>query len=103
MIYVLLILICFLFNSISALLYAKLILWKMEQDLETWISYKTGDDIFRCPESRQEYQYYAKQLKNKDNPERVLTDIRKDLRSSKLLKPIYFNILFLLLKGKKFK
>ena len=89
--------------ALIALLYAKLILWKMHQDLETWISYGTGMDIFKCKDQRKEYQYYCLIDKNKDDPARVLIDIRQDLRSPKLLKPIYLHILWLLLKGKKFK
>lgn len=86
--------------AIIALLYTKLILWKMHQDLEEWISYGTGDDIFRCRDQRKEYQYYAEQRKY-DTPAKVLIAIREDLRSSKV-SPIYLHILWLLIKGKKF-
>ena len=84
-----------------ALLYSKLILWKMHQDLETWISFGTGNDIFMCTDQRKEYQYYVNKKVN-DTASKVLVNIRNDLRTNTLLKPIYFQILFLLAKGKKF-
>lgn len=84
-----------------ALLNAKLILWKMEHDLETWIEYGTGQDIFRCKAQRLEFKHYTDKEENRDNPKKVLIEIRKDLKEGLML-PVYFKILWLLIKGKRF-
>lgn len=88
-----------------AVLRARLILWKMEQDLEDWISYGTGMDIVRSKDQRREYQHYV-QLCEKDDlkklniPASVIKLIRVDLRT-KGLKSIYFKLLYLKLRGAK--
>lgn len=88
-----------------AILKARLILWKMEQDLEDWISYGTGMDIVRSREQRREYQHYVDicekdELKRLNIPASVIKLIRVDLRT-KGLKSIYFKLLYLKLRGAK--
>lgn len=90
---------------IIAIQQAKLSLWKMEQDLEDWISFGTGDDIVRCKDQRKEYQYYVKICQNDDLkklniPANVVKLIRADLRS-KDFKLVYFYLLWLKLRGVK--
>lgn len=92
--------------GIALILYAKLILWKMHQDLEEWISYGNGMDIYDCPDQRKEYAHYVARVPKKTAEgqypaKQCLLLLRADLHSSKL-KPIYFQILWLLIKGKKF-
>lgn len=91
---------------IIVLQWGKLMLWKMEQDLELWISYGTGDDIVRAKEQRKEYQGYVLEAKN-DNlmalniPLGVIKLIRKDLHSKSLFKGVYLRLLWLKIKGYK--
>lgn len=90
---------------IIAIQQAKLSLWKMEQDLEDWISFGTGDDIVRCKDQRKEYQYYVKICQNDDLkklniPANVVKLIRADLRS-KDFKLVYFYLLWLKLRWVK--
>ena len=91
---------------IIVLQWGKLMLWKMEQDLELWISYGTGDDIVRAKDQRKEYQGYVLEAKN-DNlmalniPLGVIKLIRKDLHSKSLFKSVYLRLLWLKIKGYK--
>ena len=95
-------------SALASLLFAKLTLWKMHDDLEEWIEYHTGMDIYHCPDQRKEYKNYTKQVPNKfeKDPQypakQVLLLIRKDLQGS-IYKTVYVKILWLFLMGKKFK
>ena len=86
--------------------WSKLMLWKMEQDLEDWISYGTGMDIVRCKDQRKEYQHYVNicekdVLKNINVPVSVIKLIREDLHDKSLFKLIYLKLLWLKLRGSK--
>lgn len=99
MIYIILfILIQPLFVAI-ALLHAKLKLWAMHQELEEWISYGTGDDIFRCKKQRAEFKHYVDKEENRGNPKKVLIEIRNDLKGDLLLM-IYFKLILFSLNKK---
>jgi hypothetical protein len=91
---------------IILLQWGKIMLWKMEQDLELWVSYGTGEDIVRAKEHRKEYQGYVSEAKNDplmalNIPLGVIKLIRRDLHSKSLFKPIYFRLLWLKLRGYK--
>lgn len=91
---------------VCSLLFAKTILFKMENDLETWISFGTADDIWKIKEHRPEYQSYVEvcekdPIKSQSIPKYVLIAIRRDLESKNLYLPIYIRILCLILQGKK--
>jgi hypothetical protein len=86
--------------------WGKLCLWKMEQDLETWISYGTGDDIVRAKDQRKEYQSYVKKCQNDtllalNIPVNVIKLIRADLHDKSLFKLIYVKLLWLKIRGYK--
>jgi hypothetical protein len=90
--------------SIVLLQWGKLTLWKMEQDLETWISYGTGDDIIRAKDQRKEYQYYVKKCQNDtllalNIPLNVVKLIRADLHDKKLFKTVYLHLVWLKIRG----
>jgi hypothetical protein len=91
---------------IILLQWGKLMLWKMEQDLETWISFGTGDDIVKAKDQRKEYQGYVL-IAQDDNlmklniPLSVIKLIRKDLASKALFKAVYLRLLWLKLRGYK--
>lgn len=87
-------------------MWGKLTLWRLEQDLETWISYGTGDDIIRCKDQRKEYQHYVKIAQNDhlmthNIPASVIKLIRKDLYDKSLFKLIYVKLLWLKIRGVK--
>lgn len=102
----LLILICLGLSALSLLQWLKLKLWKMEQDLEDWIGFGTGDDIIRCKEQRKEYQHYVNICEKAETlkiniPKSVVKLIRQDLHDKSLIKPIYIYLLILKVKGYK--
>jgi hypothetical protein len=93
-------------QAIIMLQWGKLCLWKMEQDLETWISYGTGDDIVRAKDQRKEYQSYVKKCQNDtllalNIPVSVIKLIRQDLHDRKLFKPVYLHLVWLKIRGHK--
>lgn len=101
--------IVFAIISIILLVYACLVrakvgLYKIEQDLEDWISFGTGDDIVRCKGQRPEYQHYVVKAQNiapdSNIPKLVIKLIREDLRTKDLFKVVYLKMLYYVLKGR---
>lgn len=96
----LIVVLCLLF--VISMLYAKTLLWIMHTDLEEWISYGTGDDIYRCKEQRPEFQYYVERLlryptEPKLIPRKTVVWMRDDFKKG-LVRPVYFWILWVKLK-----
>lgn len=94
-------------SIIIAIQWAKLKLWKLEQNLEDWISFGTGNDIVRAKAQRQEYQHYVKLCEDNEMyklniPASTIKLIRKDLADNSLFKVIYIKLLWLRLRGYKF-
>lgn len=93
----------------NILLRCKLILWKMESDLERWIEFGTGMDIYNVPDQRKEYQFYTKQVANKFEldeqypAKQVLLKIREDLAKPQVFKKVYFYLLLINIKGYRIK
>lgn len=100
-------LIIILLLSVIAIQWAKLKLWKLEQNLEDWISFGTGDDIVRAKAQRQEYQHYVKICQDNDLykiniPASTIKLIRKDLADKSLFKVVYIKLLWLRVRGYKY-
>ncbi len=93
-------------SFVISMLYAKTLLWVMHTNLEEWISYGVGDDIFRSKDHRPEFQFYVN-IMQKDNarkssiPRNTVIEMRKDL-SKGLYRPIYLWILWVKFKKKFF-
>lgn len=93
----------------NILLRCKLILWKMESDLERWLEFGTGMDIYNVPDQRKEYQFYTKQVANKYEldeqypAKQVLLKIREDLAKPEVFKKVYFYLLLIIIKGYRIK
>jgi len=87
--------------GLSALLYKqKCTLYRMHNDLIDWIECNIADDIYKSRDHRPEFKYYVDRVerdlaRRQSIVKNVVLEIRLDLESKSVLKPIYFRLLWL--------
>jgi len=78
---------------------------RLYDELDYWIHIGIGDDIYKIPHHRPEYQHLVKKwsLKAPENakiPSLVLSDLQKELKLPFFLRPTFYRLLWLSLSRK---